>query len=718
MDTFIGGLPPQIGSYEIRSLFSDSRRNRLFFAYDQHFGNYVIIKLLPVDFFSDPDFRKHLEQDIRLLSAKPLPAIVPVYDMGEYESRSYLVEQYMPGGSLADRIAEGPLPLAEVVRITEKLSQGLDAAHERGVLHLNIKPSNVLFDQNDEPFLSDFGQVRTSQASATDVLNEIDGAPAYSSPEQALGQFDLDHRSDLYAFGALVFTMLSGRVPYPDENLVMQAMQQVSSPTPDILKLRPDLPVGCAAAIDWAMCKDPDLRYTSAGEFAAVFTQQALRTQPKKKSRSTRPLRIALLLLLVLLLTGAAAGQAMGIFDLNKAPQNISGAINQIAFMVNPPTATLVPPTHTPTLAPPTQTPTLLPTTAPPTSTPIPTRTRVPTQAPSPTPTRLVIGFADKIAVIRHNDIWVANLDGSDLEQVTTDQNSKSDLRWTPDGKALVFSDGLCYQMLTYPEKVNTQLGCFEDLAISPDMSSMVIGRTVILDNGNKQWLNFYGPFDLLLQGLVRDIPREPVSGGIPFQGGRLTQFSADGQTLAAVFRSPYQGTFLDVLELFNLCGKDEVVVALKLFSLCGPGENVNAQDYIPGNRFSLRGYLGPNDAHTLSDFGWDGDRTFAVHGMVSRTGYGDMVIYTRIPEQNNFKVEKIAPVAGQCCYQDIQWSPNSEYLLFVFQDNRFLTDTLVYYEPYATIREDLPRTPLPFPEGFFDEPGARVEPALRPAKP
>jgi serine/threonine protein kinase len=713
MDTFIGGLPPQIGSYEIRYLFSDSGRNRLFYAYDQHFGKYVIIKLLPIDFFSDPDFRKHLEQDVRLLSAKPLPAIVPVYDIGEYESRSYLVEQYMPAGSLAERIAEGPLELTEVVRITEKLSQGLDAAHERGVLHLNIKPSNVLFDENDEPFLSDFGQVRISQASPTDVLNEIDGAPAYSSPEQALGQFDLDHRSDLYAFGALVFTMLSGRVPYPDENPVIQAMQHVSSPTPDILKLRPDLPVGCAAAIDWALCKDPDLRYASAGEFAAIFAQQALRTQPVKKPRSARPLRIALLFLLVLLLTGAAAGQAMGIFDLNKAPQNISGAINQIAFMVNPPTATPVPPTHTPTLSPPTLTPTLPPPTTAPTYTPIPTRTRVPTQAPTPTPTRLVIGFADKIAVIRHNDIWVANLDGSDLERVTTDQKTKSDLRWTPDGKALVFSNGLCYQMLTYPEKVVTQLGCFEDLAISPDMSSMVIGRTVILDNGNKQWLNFYGPFDLLLQGLIRDIPRQPVSGGFPFQGGRLTQFSADGQTLASVFRSPYQGTFLDVLELF---------------SLRGAGENVDVHDYIPGNRFSLRGYLGPNDAHTLSDFGWDGDRTFAVHGIVSRTGYGDMVIYTRLPEQNNFKYEKIAPIDGQCCYQDIQWSPNSEYLLFVFQDNRYLKDTLVYYEPYATIREDLPRTPLPFPEGFFDDPTpqpgsarlepARVEPALRPAKP
>ncbi len=362
MDTFISGLPPKIGSYEIRSLFSDNGRTRLLYAYDQHFGSEVIIKLMPADFLSDPDFRAHFEQDMRTLSAKPLPAIVPVYDIGQYKGRSFLVQRYMPGGSLADKIAEGPLELAEVVRITEQLSQGLDAAHERGVLHLNIKPSNVLFDENDSPFLTDFGQVRTSQASGTDVLNDIDGAPAFNSPEQALGQFDLDNRSDLYAFGALVFTMLSGRVPYPDENPVMQAMQHVSSPTPDILKLRPDLPAGCAAAIDWAMCKDPDLRYSSAGAFAAVFAQQAHRTQPPKKRKSARPLRIALLLILVLLLTSAAAGEALGIFDLNKAPRNVLAAVTQIAYMVNPPTATPIPPTLTATLATPTQTPTLPPT--------------------------------------------------------------------------------------------------------------------------------------------------------------------------------------------------------------------------------------------------------------------------------------------------------------------------------------------------------------------
>ena len=703
MDTSTSYLPPKIGSYEIRSVYSDNGRSRLLYAYDQHFGMDVIIKLLPAEFFADPDFRAHFEQDIRALSAKQLPSIVPVYDIGQFEGRPYLVQRYMPGGSLADRLEEGPLELAEVVRITERLAQGLDAAHERGVLHLNLKPSNVLFDDNDEPFLVDFAQVRTDPDSATDVLNLVDGAPSFSSPEQALGQFDLDHRCDLYAFGALVFTMLTGRTPYPDGNPISQAMQHVSAPTPDILKLRPDLPPGCAAAIEWAMCKDPDLRYASAGEFAAVLAQQAQRHQPKKARRSARPLRIVLLFLLVLLFLAAAAGQAMGILDLQKAPQNVSAALTEIAYAINPPTLTPVLPTLTPTSAPPTRTPTPVPTTAAPKPTNTPSPTVKPTNTPIPTPTQLVKGFADKIAVIRHNDIWVADMDGKNLEQITSDQKPKTNLRWTPDGKALVFSNGLCYQMLTYPQRVTKQLGCFDDLAISPDMSSMVIGKWVILSNRNKRWVNFFGPFDLLTQGLIQSIPQEPVSGGYPFDGGWLTQFSADGQTLASVFRSPYQGTFLDVLELFSLQGE---------------GERIDVHDYIPGDRFDLRGYIGPNDPHTLSDFGWDGNRTFALHGMVSPTGYGDMVIYTRLVEQNNFKAETLNPIEGQCCYQDIQWSPDGEYLLFVFQDSRYLKDTLVYYERYATIREDLPRSPFPFPEGFFDNPEARVEPALRPAKP
>lgn len=704
MDTSTSDLPPKIGSYEIRSVFSDNGKSRLLYAYDQHFGMDVIIKLLPADFFADPDFRAHFEQDIRALSAKQLPSIVPVYDIGQYEGRPYLVQRYMPGGSLADRLEEGPLELAEVVRITERLAQGLDAAHERGVLHLNLKPSNVLFDDNDEPFLVDFGQVRTDPESATDVLNLVDGAPSFTSPEQALGQFDLDHRCDLYALGALVYTMLTGRVPFPDGNPISQAMQHVSAPTPDVLKLRPDLPPGCAAAIDWAMCKDPDLRYASAGEFAAVLAQQAQRSQPKKARKSARPLRLVLLFLLLLLFLGTAAGQAMGILDLQKAPQNVSAALTEIAYAINPPTPTPIPPTQTPTSAPPTRTSTLVPTTVSPQSTSTPSPTPKPTNTPIPTPTRLVIGFADKIAVIRRNDIWVADMDGKNLEQITSDQASKVNLRWTPDGKALVFSSSNCYQMLTYPEKEKKSLGCFDDLAISPDMSSMVIGKWIILSNQNKAWVNFYGPFDLLTQGLIQSIPQEPVSGGYPFKGGWLTQFSADGQTLASVFRSSYQNYFLDELELYN---KPKY------------GEDLDVIDSIPGGRFTLRGYIGPKDAHILSDFGWDGNRTFALHGMVSPTGYGDMAIYTRLVEENSYKVdETLNPIEGQCCYQDIQWSPNGEYLLFVFQDSRYLKDTLVYYVPYATIREPLSYTPLPFPEDFFDDPEARVEPALRPAKP
>ena len=606
----------------------------------------------------------------------------------------------MPGQTLADRLEEGPLELADVVRITERLSQGLDAAHERGVLHLNIKSSNVLFDENDEPYLSDFGQVRSSSKAQQMYSTTSMARQPLTVQSKPWGSLTWITAVISMPFGALVYTMLTGRVPYPDENPVMQAMQHVSSPTPDILKLRPTLPAGCAAAIDWAMCKDPDLRYNSAGEFAAVFTQQAQRTPPVKIRRSARPLRIMLLLLLVLLLSGAAVGSALGIFDLQKAPQNVLAAVTEIAFIVNPPATPTGTPTQTPVMVPPTAAPSLTPTAPAPKPTSTASLTPPPTPTPSPTPTRLVKGFADKIAVIKNNDIWVANIDGSSLEQLTTDQKPKQDLRWTPDGKALVFSSGLCYQLLTYPEKKVSQLGCFDDLAISPDMSSMVIGKTITLSNRNKKWQNFYGPFDLLLQGLIRSMPLEPVSGGYPFDGGKLTQFSADMQSLASVFRSPYQGTFLDVLELF---------------SLRGYGEKVDVHDYIPRDPFDLRGYIGPNDEHILTDFGWDGDQNFALHGNVSPTGYGDLVIYSR----NNFKTKIVNPIDGQCCYQDIQWSPNGEYLLFVFQDSRYLKDTLVYYEPFATIEENLPRTPFPpFPEGFFANPYDRVEPALRPAKP
>jgi len=705
MDSNIPDIPESFGSYEVKQEISRGR-TRLYLAYDRNFGIEVVIKVLPKDFFEDQDFFTRFKQDLQILAAANLPGILPIYDLGFYQEYPYLVERYLPGGTLADRIANGPMDLDEVVRIVQKVSKALDSAHRRGVLHLNLKPQNIIFDSDGEPYLSDFGMVKISANIGYQVLNFIDGAPAYVSPEQALGQFNLDNRSDIYSLGALVYEMLSGQKPFKSERLVEQAAAHVTTLAPDLLKLRPDLPSGCAAAIDWAMCKDPDQRYQSATEFAVVFSQQA---DPEvymeyETRRLNRRLRIALLTALVLILSGVASSFYFGWVDAEQARNNV------LAFVMpsSTPTITLTM-TTTPTPVTPTETNTPLPVTAisiltptPPTPTDTPTITLTPSNTPVPTVSGPIIGFANRIAVINDNEIYVMRLDGTDLEQLTADREPKDDLQWTPDGKALIYYSKGNYIMLSYPGRKKTILGKFSDFALSIDQKRVVVGDKIIAPNKNWEWWNFIGPFDLLLQGFLKEVSIEATMGGCPFVGGRRTRFSADGETLAAIFPSPSEdGRLRDVVQLFSLRSVGKVLMLFDIF---------------PANRFKLKGYLGKDDDPKLYDFGWDGVNTFAVHGNVTRTKFGEMVIYTRT--QNNATSVTLAPVDNRCCYQDIQWSPDGNYLLFVYQNSETLTDTQVYYELFATIGEKIPRTPLPFPEGFFKNPDARVEPALRPALP
>lgn len=264
-------VPTKINRYEIRSELRRGGMATVYHAYDPMFEREVAIKVLPAELLVDTEFRARFEREAKTLASLEHPAIVAVYDFGEEDGRLYLVMRYMPGGSLADRLAHGPLSPAEAARIISRLAPALDEAHLRGIIHRDIKPANILFDQRGEPYLSDFGVVKVSGVHTTSSGHITLGTPAYMSPEQARGEPDLDGRSDIYSLGAVLFEMLTGRIPYEADTAAGQLVRRITDPVPNILELRPDLPTRTQIIIDRALAKRPYARFSSASELARAF---------------------------------------------------------------------------------------------------------------------------------------------------------------------------------------------------------------------------------------------------------------------------------------------------------------------------------------------------------------------------------------------------------------------------------------------------------------
>ncbi|MCA9874628.1 MAG: serine/threonine protein kinase, partial [Anaerolineales bacterium] len=145
------------GRYEIMRLLGRGGNASVYLAYDPRFERQVALKVLPHEYLHEPTFQERFSREARTIARLEHYAIVPVYDFGEHMGQPYLVMRYMSGGSLADRLTNGPLPLTAVAPILKRLADALDYSHSRGVVHRDLKPGNILFDNEGNAFLADFG---------------------------------------------------------------------------------------------------------------------------------------------------------------------------------------------------------------------------------------------------------------------------------------------------------------------------------------------------------------------------------------------------------------------------------------------------------------------------------------------------------------------------------------------------------------------------------
>lgn len=264
-------VPEKIGRYAVQKQLGRGGMATVFLAHDPLIGREVAIKVLPAQFSHDPSFRGRFEREARTVAMLEHPAILPIYDFGEQDGGPYLVMRYMKGGTLSERLANGPMPILEISRIMERIASALDRAHAAGVIHRDLKPANILFDEYNQAYLADFGIVKVAESKTNLTGTGIIGTPAYMSPEQIRGEKSLDSRSDIYSLGIILFEMLTGKVPFKAETPAKLMIAHLTEPIPQPTRVNMALPAGCDHVIHKAMAKDKNERFASAGDMVQTL---------------------------------------------------------------------------------------------------------------------------------------------------------------------------------------------------------------------------------------------------------------------------------------------------------------------------------------------------------------------------------------------------------------------------------------------------------------
>lgn len=713
--------------YEIRSELGRGGMATVYHGYDPVFERDVAIKVLPQAMLHDPQFRTRFTREAKMIALIEHPAIVPVYDFGEESGQPFIVMRYMSGGSLSERMEKGALSLDETVQIINRLAPALDAAHAKSIIHRDLKPGNVLFDQYGNAFLSDFGIARGIQSSGATLTGQaILGTPAYMSPEQIQGEKNLDGRSDMYSLGVMIFQMLTGQLPYQAETPAKVMMMHVLHPVPDLSQLSPNMPEGLKILINKSMAKNPADRFSTCSELSTMLSGivhgeavidadtgavvvSVAKAQPSASRAETvvaRPRRAAEATRKV---SGAAvaAEAAMPAARPRSAAPIIGGVIALVAIagvavvlaflgmqgkgplaMLGPATATL---TQVATQVPPspsievkaTETEVESSVGQPTTETPPTEASPTPTETLVPTPSTLIIGGADKIAWVDNNDIYIANLDGTEIKRLTEDGTTKMGLQWTPDGQAVNFISGKCVFTVNIETTKVDIIVCFnfvdyfKSFEISPD------GTKVALSLDNQLYIV---PYDLARLGAIK------TRGGLTEIAEckdyapwlkyfvKYARWSTDGTNLAMIIMGVASGI-----------GSADIIHVIPVTE-CTPSPP--PIDNFPPPRFRMPAY---EKSPAILNFGWDGLFLFVFNTLVRNNGFGDLYIYNM--DLHKARME-LNPIGNACCYRDASWSPDGTHLLLAFQDYALGPSGLIefYLIPYGTIGTGVSYSPLPLP--------------------
>ena len=278
----------KLGQYEVQDFIGQGAMGVVYRAYHEQLERTGAVKVMQA-ITPDTDSVARFRHEAQAIARMRHPNIVDVYDFGEYEGTPYMIVEYVAGGSLASRMAQGRLDQETALKYLRGIAAGLDYAHAHGVVHRDVKPANVLLTADDQPVLADFGLAKLLQGSSLKSMTGVTtGTPAYMAPEQVTGG-KVSPASDRYSLATIAYEMLTGVIPFDGEALMELLYAQVHrEPVPPSARY-PDLGAQVDAVIMRGLAKDPAARWESCTAFVDALAAALAATPAEKATVAARP---------------------------------------------------------------------------------------------------------------------------------------------------------------------------------------------------------------------------------------------------------------------------------------------------------------------------------------------------------------------------------------------------------------------------------------------
>lgn len=264
-----------ISHYRIIKELGSGGMGEVYLAEDTRLGRHVALKVLPASYEYDPERRTRFLAEARATSALRSPHIAAIYDIGEHDGAMYIVMEYVEGELLSEKLKRGPLPIADVIDFSAQIADALSEAHSLGIVHCDVKTSNLMVNHRGVVKLLDFGIAAAAAGSNNEELDDrtrkvgqqtavgfVDGTVSYMSPEQAIGRV-LDHRSDIFSLGVVLYEMLTGRLPFDGENSIETLDNIIHAEPLPVVRLNYEVPADLDRVVRKCLEKDRERRYQS-----------------------------------------------------------------------------------------------------------------------------------------------------------------------------------------------------------------------------------------------------------------------------------------------------------------------------------------------------------------------------------------------------------------------------------------------------------------------
>ena len=268
-------LPLNVRGYDLREPVGEGGYGVVYRAYQHVVGRDVAIKIILPQHANQPEFIRRFESEAQLVARLEHPYIVPLYDYWREPNGAFLVMRYLRGGSLLALLRRGPLPLSLLDRALDQIGGALAAAHRRGVVHRDLKPGNVLLDDEGNIYLADFGIAKDIGKQLSPYQTDqqvVVGSPAYLAPEQIKAE-PISPQTDIYSFGVMLYEILTGKLPFDAPTPMAMMFMHVNQPLPPVRAHRPDLPGAVDLVIQRATAKEPAERYPHVAAMVAALRE-------------------------------------------------------------------------------------------------------------------------------------------------------------------------------------------------------------------------------------------------------------------------------------------------------------------------------------------------------------------------------------------------------------------------------------------------------------